>query len=98
MVARFKEVNAMKHTEGNSENEWHISFDWDRTEDITPEEVNAREGWSYLTKEQSEETAHFIRMMGMLISHVMMKQQQEAEQEAKIIPLNTINEQHKKVA
>lgn len=88
----------MKNIAGNSKNEWQTSFDWDRTEDITSEEVSATKSWSYLTKEQAEETAHFIRMMGMLISHVMVKQQQEAEQEAKIIPLNTINEQLKKVA
>ena len=88
----------MKDIAGNSETEWQTSFDWDRTEDITTEEVSATKSWSYLTKEQAEETAHFIRMMGMLISHVMVKQQQEAEQEAKIIPLNTINEQLKKVA
>lgn len=88
----------MKNTAGNSENEWQTSFDWDRMEDMTTEEVSATKSWSYLTKEQAEETAHFIRMMGMLISHVMVKQQKEAEQEAKIIPLNTINEQLKKVA
>lgn len=88
----------MKHTEGNSENEWQTSFDWDRTADITPEEVSAKDGWSYLTTEQAEETAHFIRMMGMLMSHLMMRQQQEEEQEAKIIPLNTINEQLTKAA
>jgi hypothetical protein len=88
----------MNNTAGNNENEWQTSFDWDRTENITTEEVSATKSWSYLTKEQTEETAHFIRVMGMLISHVMVKQQQEAEQEAKIIPLNTINEQLKKVA
>lgn len=88
----------MKDIAGNSETEWQTSFDWDRTADITTEEVSATKSWSYLTKEQAEETAHFIRMMGMLISHVMVKQQQEVEQEAKIIPLNTINEQLKKAA
>lgn len=84
----------MKYIEGNSENDWHISFDWDRTEDITSEEVSAKDGWSYLTTEQAEETAHFIRMMGMLISHVMVKQQHEVEKEAKLIQLNT-NETNK---
>ncbi len=79
-------------------NEWQQSFDWDRTEDITAEEVSAKDGYSYLTKEQAEETAHFIRMVGMLISHIMINKQHESEKEAKIIPLNTINEQLKKAA
>lgn len=87
----------MKDTAENRENEWQQSFDWDRTADITTEEVSGKDGWCYLKKEQAEETAHFIRMMGMLISHVMMKQQQEGEQEAKIIQLNT-NETKNKAA
>ncbi len=85
----------MKNIVGNNENEWQTSFDWDSTADITGEEVSATKSWSYLTKEQAEETAHFIRMMGMLISRVMVKQRHEKEQqEAKIIQLNT-NEQKK---
>ena len=91
-------MNKMKDIRGSSECEWQQLFDWDRTEDITAEEVSAKEGLSYLTKEQAEETAHFIRMMGMLISHVMVKRQLEAEQETKIIQFNTINEKQKKAA
>ena len=85
----------MKNIPANSE--WQQSFDWDRTQDIIAEEVNATESWSYLTKEQAEETAHFIRMMGMLISHMMIKQQYEVEKEAKIIQIN-INETNNKAA
>lgn len=91
-------MNKMKDIPGGSECEWQQLFDWYRTEDITAEEVGAKDGYSYLTKEQAEEAVHFIRMMGMLISHIMVKQQQETEQETKMIPLNTINEQLKKVA
>lgn len=87
----------MKDTAENRENEWQQSFDWDRTVDITAEEVSGKDGWSYLTKEQAEETAYFIRIMGMLISHVMIKQQYEVEKEAKIIRLNT-NETNNKAA
>ncbi len=87
----------MKKIPANSEFEWQQSFDWDRTADITTEEVSAKDGWSYLTREQAEETAHFIRMMGMLISHVMIKQQYGVANEAKIIRLNT-NETNNKAA
>jgi len=65
--------------------------DWTRTEDVTAEEVLKMEGLESLTKDQAEETAQFIRIVGGLLFSILEKDQGDA----KLIDLNPDKENNK---
>lgn len=65
--------------------------DWMRKDDVTGEEVLKTEGLEYLTTEQAEETAQFVRILGALLFVILEKEQQEN----KVIDLHLHNEKNK---
>ncbi|MBA2610737.1 MAG: hypothetical protein H0U95_02115 [Bacteroidetes bacterium] len=64
------------------------SVDWERTKDITAQEVKTTKGMEYLTEEQAEEVAQFIKTFAMLLNTLIDKQiKEENNSDTKIIDL-----------
>ncbi len=73
-------------------------INWERTEDITVEEVKATEGMKHFTDEQAKEFINLIKVYSMCI-YALHKREVDGEidLEAKIIELNN-NEELKMAA
>ncbi len=74
------------------------AVDWERTNDITAQEVKTTKGMEYLTEAQAEEVAQFIKTFAMLLNTLIDKQiKEENNRDTKIIDLYE-KEQIKKAA